>query len=58
MIQNTCSIRQKPHMERLWDHFKRGSTEALEVLKVYDRENTVNFFQIADIIHLQQIAEF
>lgn len=36
---------------KLWEHFRRGSTEALEVLRVYNREDTVNLFQIADIIY-------
>ena len=36
---------------KLWEHFKRGSTEALEMLRVYNREDTVNLLQIADIIY-------
>ena len=36
---------------KLWEHFRRGSAEALEVLRVYNREDTVNLFQIADIIY-------
>jgi hypothetical protein len=35
----------------LWEHARRGSNEALEQLKIYNREDTVNLFQIADTIY-------
>jgi uncharacterized protein YprB with RNaseH-like and TPR domain len=36
---------------KLWEHAKRGSVEALELLKVYNREDTVNLSTIADIVY-------
>jgi uncharacterized protein YprB with RNaseH-like and TPR domain len=36
---------------KLWEHAKRGSTEALQLLKIYNREDTVNLAIIADIIY-------
>ncbi|MBE0427028.1 MAG: ribonuclease H-like domain-containing protein [Nitrospirae bacterium] len=36
---------------KLWEHAKRGSKEALELLKIYNMEDTVNLFKIAEIIY-------
>jgi len=36
---------------RLWEYSKRGSSEALNLLITYNREDTVNLFQIADIVY-------
>jgi len=36
---------------RLWEYSKRGSSEALNLLITYNKEDTVNLFQIADTIY-------
>lgn len=36
---------------RLWTHAKNGSREALELLKLYNREDTINLYKIAEIIY-------
>jgi uncharacterized protein YprB with RNaseH-like and TPR domain len=36
---------------KLWECAQRGSSEALELLKMYNREDTVNLFGIADTIY-------
>jgi uncharacterized protein YprB with RNaseH-like and TPR domain len=36
---------------KLWASAQRGSSEALELLKMYNREDTVNLFGIADTIY-------
>jgi len=36
---------------RLWEHVKQGSNEALDLLKIYNKEDTVNLFKIADITY-------
>jgi len=36
---------------RLWEYSKRGSSEALNLLITYNKEDTVNLFQIADIVY-------
>lgn len=38
---------------KLWECAQRGSSEALELLKTYNREDTVNLFGIADTIYQQ-----
>jgi uncharacterized protein YprB with RNaseH-like and TPR domain len=35
----------------LWENARRGSSNALETLKIYNREDTVNLFGIADTIY-------
>lgn len=35
----------------LWEHAKNGSSEALDLLIEYNREDTVNLSQIADVIY-------
>ena len=35
----------------LWEYARRGSSETLELLKMYNKEDTVNLFKIADIIY-------
>jgi uncharacterized protein YprB with RNaseH-like and TPR domain len=35
----------------LWEHAKTGSSEALDLLIEYNREDTVNLFRIADVIY-------
>jgi uncharacterized protein YprB with RNaseH-like and TPR domain len=35
----------------LWENARRGSRDALERLKIYNREDTVNLFGIADTIY-------
>lgn len=37
----------------LWRHFRQGSREALELLKLYNREDTVNLMKIAEAIYLK-----
>ncbi len=41
---------------KLWEHARRGSAEALEVLKLYNREDTVNLSALAGIVY-QQLRE-
>ncbi len=36
---------------KLWEFSRRGSSEALELLKIYNKEDTVNLFKIADIVY-------
>lgn len=36
---------------RLWEYVKQGSNEALELLKIYNREDTVNLLKIAYFIY-------
>lgn len=36
---------------KLWEHARRGSSEALNLLTIYNKEDTVNLFKIADIIY-------
>jgi len=42
---------------RLWQHSKRGSSEALNLLITYNKEDTVNLFQIADIVYQRLRAQ-
>ena len=36
---------------KLWEYARQGSREALDLLKIYNREDTVNLFEIAAIIY-------
>jgi uncharacterized protein YprB with RNaseH-like and TPR domain len=36
---------------KLWEHVRGGSSEALELLKTYNREDTVNLFGIAETVY-------
>jgi uncharacterized protein YprB with RNaseH-like and TPR domain len=36
---------------KLWEHARRGSSEALDLLTTYNKEDTVNLFHIADIVY-------
>ncbi len=36
---------------KLWEYAKEGSIEAIELLKIYNKEDTVNLFKIADVIY-------
>jgi hypothetical protein len=36
---------------KLWEYGKQGSSEALELLKMYNKEDTVNLYQIAEITY-------
>ncbi|NWF75145.1 MAG: ribonuclease H-like domain-containing protein [Nitrospirae bacterium] len=36
---------------KLWGYAKQGSSEALELLRIYNKEDTVNLFKIAEIIY-------
>ncbi|MBI4689430.1 MAG: ribonuclease H-like domain-containing protein [Nitrospirae bacterium] len=36
---------------KLWDHAKKGDSEALDLLVMYNREDTVNLFDMADVIY-------
>ncbi len=36
---------------KLWEYVRRGSVEALDLLTMYNKEDTVNLFKIADIIY-------
>ncbi len=36
---------------KLWEYAKQGSSEALELLKMYNKEDTVNLYEIAKIIY-------
>ncbi len=36
---------------KLWEYAKRGNIEAIELLKIYNKEDTVNLFKIADVIY-------
>jgi uncharacterized protein YprB with RNaseH-like and TPR domain len=36
---------------KLWESSRKGSSEALELLKIYNKEDTVNLFRIANIIY-------
>lgn len=36
---------------KLWEHARRGSSEALDLLTIYNKEDTVNLLKIADIIY-------
>ncbi|MEW6569665.1 MAG: ribonuclease H-like domain-containing protein [Nitrospirota bacterium] len=36
---------------RLWEYASRGSTEAMDLLKIYNREDTVNLSKMAEIIY-------
>lgn len=42
---------------RLWEYSKKGSNEALNLLTVYNKEDTVNLFQIADIVYRRLRAQ-
>ena len=36
---------------RLWEYSRKGSSDALDLLITYNKEDTVNLFQIADIVY-------
>jgi uncharacterized protein YprB with RNaseH-like and TPR domain len=36
---------------KLWEYARRGSSEALDLLTIYNKEDTVNLLKIADIIY-------
>lgn len=36
---------------KLWEHARSGSSEAIDLLIMYNKEDTVNLFNIADIIY-------
>ena len=36
---------------KLWGYAQNGSSEALDLLKLYNREDTVNLFGIAEVIY-------
>ncbi len=36
---------------KLWEYARRGSSESMELLKTYNKEDTVNLFKIADIVY-------
>ncbi len=36
---------------KMWDHSRKGSREALDLLKMYNREDTVNLMQIASLFY-------
>jgi uncharacterized protein YprB with RNaseH-like and TPR domain len=36
---------------KLWEYARTGSSEALDLLTIYNKEDTVNLFKIADIIY-------
>jgi len=38
---------------KLWEHSRRGSEEARRLLLLYNREDTVNLYRIADILYQQ-----
>jgi hypothetical protein len=38
---------------KLWENVQRGSTEAMELLTLYNREDTVNLYTIAEIVYRQ-----
>jgi uncharacterized protein len=38
---------------KLWEYVQRGSNDALEVLKLYNKEDTVNLYTIAGIVYRQ-----
>jgi len=36
---------------KLWEHARKGSKEALDLLRIYNKEDTVNLFEIADVVY-------
>ncbi|MDI6744587.1 MAG: ribonuclease H-like domain-containing protein [Thermodesulfovibrionales bacterium] len=42
---------------KLWEYAKNGSSEALELLKLYNKEDTVNLFGIAEVIYQRLRAQ-
>ncbi|KPK45149.1 MAG: hypothetical protein AMK74_04050 [Nitrospira bacterium SM23_35] len=36
---------------KLWEHAQRGSSDALKILKLYNKEDTVNLYAIAGIVY-------
>jgi len=52
-IKRDCAVRNLNGYDaiKLWDHSRKGSSEALELLKIYNREDTVNLFKIANIVY-------
>jgi uncharacterized protein len=36
---------------KLWENARRGSSDALQLLEIYNKEDTVNLLQIADIVY-------
>jgi uncharacterized protein YprB with RNaseH-like and TPR domain len=36
---------------KLWEFSRKGSSQALELLKIYNKEDTVNLFRIANIVY-------
>lgn len=36
---------------KLWEYAQRGSSDSLELLKLYNKEDTVNLFTIAEIVY-------
>lgn len=42
---------------KLWEHALQGSSEALELLKIYNKEDTVNLFRIAETIYTRLRAK-
>ena len=38
---------------KLWEYVQRGSSEAMELLKLYNREDTVNLYAIAEFVYQQ-----
>jgi hypothetical protein len=36
---------------KLWGHAERGSSEALDLLLIYNREDTANLMRLADILY-------
>jgi uncharacterized protein YprB with RNaseH-like and TPR domain len=42
---------------KLWEHAQQGSSEALELLTIYNKEDTVNLFRAAEIIYTRLRAK-
>lgn len=38
---------------KLWDQFRKGSAEARDLLLLYNKEDTINLLQLADILYKQ-----
>lgn len=38
---------------KLWEYVQRGSSDAMELLKLYNREDTVNLYAIAEFVYQQ-----
>jgi hypothetical protein len=36
---------------KLWEKARKGSKEALDLLRIYNKEDTVNLFEIADVVY-------